>query len=267
MLVVLVVVGVTLYTRLSTLEVNIPPTLTDPFGPINERVTTWWDTEFLPWWEGFKESATFDPSEVEIPLPTIEIEPGEVLATLFPETTEEGAPATEAIPPSEEVLPTEEVIISEEPTPVVEGVPVSEEPTPVPASEEPTPVPVVEEVPTDAPATPPVSFQGTFIGPDFSQGCPGYYIMGYVYDQNGNPLPGIQVRVYNEFQQITPATTKEEPVGWYDIVISEVEATWFVEVIDSNGTPLSAPVEVYNTGNYVEGSEGCRHRVDFKRVE
>ena len=127
----------------------------------------------------------------------------------------------------------------------------------------------VSVAPTEIPptVTPSFPFRPAFVGPDFSQGCPGFYVFGYIRDQNGNLLSGVKVRAINEYQNDIPvAISKEEPLGWYDIVISENEAYWQVQVVDANNNPLSDIVTVFNSGNYVEGSDACRHQVDFEQV-
>ncbi|MGB0386740.1 MAG: protein kinase domain-containing protein [Ardenticatenaceae bacterium] len=124
-----------------------------------------------------------------------------------------------------------------------------------------------EGAPTEITVPPTYPFRGTFVGPDFSQGCAGFYVLGYVRDQDGNLLSGVRIRVVNQQEANTEITaSREEPLGWYDVPISEKEAYWDVQVVDADNNPLSEIVTIKNSGNYVEGSEACRHQVDFEQV-
>lgn len=149
--------------------------------------------------------------------------------------------------------------------------PTSSQPSPTsfptvtaPPTETPVPTPI-PATPTSPP--PQFQFQIAGTGPDYSQGCGGYYIFGTVRDAAGNPLPGLRVRVVSEFGlEIPPATTKTDPPGGYDVLISQQRSLWYVQIVDPANTPLSPSVEVLNTGSFVDGSESCWHRVDFVRV-
>jgi hypothetical protein len=111
-------------------------------------------------------------------------------------------------------------------------------------------------------------FQATAAGPDYERGCEGHYVFGYVRDAAGNPLPGLRVRATNPFGlETSPATTQQEPRGWYAIAIPAERSFWYVQVVDAGNSPLSPPVEVLNTGNFVVGSEACWHQVDFARTD
>ena len=156
--------------------------------------------------------------------------------------------------------------------PIVAAIPTFA-PTALPPTPLPPLVPVFFNTPTPRPtapppptATPTFPFQVALQTPDFERGCAGYYIYGYVYDRNGNPLPGVRVHVFDIYgNDIPPVVTKTEPPGWYDVVISNQRDTWIVEVVDEAGRQLSPRVQVLNTGNFVEGQEACWHRVDFRQ--
>ncbi len=164
--------------------------------------------------------------------------------------------------------------------------------TPPPATPSPTPQPPIQPAVPTAPPVPPTATRRPlptqpvtsptpppsptpsfpFIvlrqGPDFSKGCNGHYIYGYIYDRNGNPLPGVLVHVFDYYgNDFAPAVSKVDPPGWYDVLISGQRNTWVVEVVDEAGNQLSPRVEVLNTGRFVEGQEACWHRVDFQRVQ
>lgn len=165
-------------------------------------------------------------------------------------------------------IPTNTPLPTSEPSPTVS--PTSPLP-PTPSEPTPTSFPTSTVPPTEPPLPPPTAvpqfaFRVASVGPDYSRGCPGYYIFGYVRDSGGNPLPGLRVRVVSEFgYEIPPATTKTDPPGWYDVLISQQRSRWYVSVVDAGNAPLSPAVEVLNTGNFVEGSESCWHQVDFVR--
>lgn len=132
----------------------------------------------------------------------------------------------------------------------------------------PTETPLPTETPTETPipptATPSFLFRPTFVAPAYSRGCDGFYIFGYVRDGAGNPLPGLRIRVVSEFgTEIPPATSKVDPPGWYDVLISPQRALWYVQIVDASNAPLSPTVEILNTGAFVDGREACWHQVDF----
>lgn len=133
---------------------------------------------------------------------------------------------------------------------------------------QPTESPTPADTPTPPPSpTPAYPFRIIEQGPDYSRGCNGHYIFGYVYDENGNPLSGARIHVFDIYgNDIPPAPSKADPPGWYDILISSERDTWNVEVVDDSGNQISPRAEVVNTGNFVEGQEACWHRVDFQRT-
>lgn len=130
-------------------------------------------------------------------------------------------------------------------------------PPPPTATPFPTPIPVT--------ATPSYLFYASAAGPDYSRGCNGFYVFGYLRDQSGTPLPGLRLQVWSQYAAIPPVTTKVDPPGQYDAPISQDPMMWYVQVVDAGGAPLSPAVEVYNSGHFVDGSEACWHQVDFTR--
>ncbi len=179
-------------------------------------------------------SATAEP-----PPDTPTVAPLPPSATLVPTPT--SFPTSTSVPPTATVVPTS---------------------TPLPTI--PPPPPTITPIPVTA--TPAFLFRVAAAGPDYSRGCTGPYIFGYLRDAVGNPLPGLRVRATNQFgAELPPSTSKTEPPGWYDIVISAERAVWYVQVVDAANDPLSPIVEVLNTGNFVQGSEACWHQVDFTR--
>lgn len=188
--------------------------------------------------------------------------PAEVLPTF--------TPFIELAPSPTPLVPQTPVPVTPSPTPQPPIQPFIPTPAPVSPTPTPSPVPTRPTAPPTPIPTPTPSFPFIVLrqGPDFSQGCNGHYIFGYIYDQNGNPLPGVRVHVFDYYgNDVPPATSKVDPPGWYDVLISGQRNLWVVEVVDEAGNQLSPRVEVLNTGNYVEGKEACWHRVDFKRVK
>lgn len=191
---------------------------------------------------------------------------------LFQQPTAAPPTATATTPPTLTPLPTSESTPVLPPTPFVE--PTSAlPPTPIvtatPIEPSATPLPTETPLPTAIPPTavPQFAFRPAAAGPDYSRGCSGFYIFGYVRDASGNPLPGLRVRVVSEFGlEIPPATTKTDPPGWYDVLISQNRSLWYVSVVDASNNALSPSVEVLNTGAFVDGSESCWHLVDFVRT-
>jgi outer membrane biosynthesis protein TonB len=164
--------------------------------------------------------------------------------------------------PTPSPMPTPTATATPEPSPTLEIIYWTATPEPVPVP--PTPVPPTAEA-RPAPTFP---FQVTAAGTDFGRGCDDHYIFGFVRSQAGNPLPGLQIRALNEFgYEVTPAVTGENPPGWYQLPIWPGQAKWYVQVVDAANNPLSMPFEVRNTGNFINGQEGCWHRVDFGRTE
>jgi hypothetical protein len=181
------------------------------------------------------------------------------------------AEPTETATPTATASPTAEPTLTSTPSPTPTLIP-SATPEPLPtvqviywtATPEPLPVPPTAE----PPPRPMFPFQVTAAGTDFSRGCDGYYVFGFVRSQAGHPLPGLQIRALNEFgYEVTPAVTSENPPGWYQLPIWAGYARWYVQIVDAANNPLSSPFEVLNTGNFINGQEGCWHRVDFGRLE
>jgi hypothetical protein len=95
------------------------------------------------------------------------------------------------------------------------------------------------------------------------RGCFVGAIFGYVYDERGNPLPGVQLRVYDPWNHNFPTITKQPPdTGYYDVILGTSPATYYVVVVDSLGNQISPVVEV----THHEGARGCWYQVDFLRT-
>ncbi len=134
----------------------------------------------------------------------------------------------------------------------------SASPTATPAG--PTETPSPSPTPTRSaylfvPATAPVGVEerGCFVGAVF----------GYVRDEGGQPLPGVQLRVYDPWNHNFPTITKQPPdTGYYDVILGTGAATYYVVVVDSLGNQISPVVEV----RHPEGAKTCWYQVDFRRT-
>ena len=99
----------------------------------------------------------------------------------------------------------------------------------------------------------------------FLKGCPGcpkapIYIAGRVTDAFGTPLAGVRLVCYNDWYRYPVVLSKVS--GEYDFAIIQAEATWFVEVVDTAGTPISPQAAVQ-----IDPTEACWLRLDWQRVD
>jgi len=159
-------------------------------------------------------------------------------------------------------------------------------PTPVPPT--PTPVPTLTPVqrasptraprptptpptPTPIPPTPTPESHYEFIpaGPvrHTTEGCAGQAIRGTVYDQAGNPLPGIRLWMYDQWANEAFAESKSGAIdlGQYDFpIFHNSPVTFYVTVLGPDGSRISPTVEVpHRQGPYQAAN--C-HWLDWKRT-
>lgn len=88
-------------------------------------------------------------------------------------------------------------------------------------------------------------------------------VFGWVRDEKGEPLPGVQVKVADPWGNEPVATTKQPPdAGYYDVILGTGLATYYVSVVDSLGNRLSPVVEVVRK----DGDVACWYQVDFRRT-
>jgi hypothetical protein len=100
---------------------------------------------------------------------------------------------------------------------------------------------------------------------DPGKGCPGcpkapIYIAGRVTDAFGTPLAGVRLVCYNDWYRYPVVLSKVS--GEYDFAIIQAEATWFVEVVDTTGTPISPQAAVQ-----IDPAEACWLRLDWQRID
>ncbi|NPA91510.1 MAG: carboxypeptidase regulatory-like domain-containing protein, partial [Chloroflexi bacterium] len=98
--------------------------------------------------------------------------------------------------------------------------------------------------------------------------CPGEYIIGVVKDAEGHPLPGVTVRMEDEYGNGDTRVTKSngEEAGRYEFVITGGARRIYVWVVDEGGNPLSPRVEIaHRLPN--SGYENMRcHYVNWRKV-
>jgi hypothetical protein len=86
-------------------------------------------------------------------------------------------------------------------------------------------------------------------------------VFGYVRNEKGDPLAGVQVRVSDPWGHVFTATTKQPPdTGYYDVILGTSPATYYVAVVDGAGNELSPVVVV----EHKEGAAGCWYEVGFR---
>ncbi|MBN1658709.1 MAG: carboxypeptidase regulatory-like domain-containing protein [Anaerolineae bacterium] len=96
--------------------------------------------------------------------------------------------------------------------------------------------------------------------PDYPICC---YIFGTVRDAAGNPLEGVQVKAFNDWNtDLAPALTKGGgEAGQYNIPISQEAVTWYVMVVDAAGNQASPQVAVQFNAATAGG-----YRIDWQRT-
>lgn len=78
--------------------------------------------------------------------------------------------------------------------------------------------------------------------------CPGQYVMGMAVDEHGAPLPGVNVRLVDAWDNSYQAVSKSgaNDTGRFDFPIygNDSPQRLFLQVTDANGSPLGAPIPV-----------------------
>ncbi len=117
-------------------------------------------------------------------------------------------------------------------------------PTVPPPPPTPAPLPTPTPVPTPTPLPPyPYVLDGSI---RHDTACPGEYIIGVVRDARGNPIPGVTVRMEDEYGNGDTRVTKSNPgeVGRYEFVLAGPPRRIYVWVVDEGGNALSPRVEI-----------------------
>ena len=91
--------------------------------------------------------------------------------------------------------------------------------------------------------------------------CPGHYIVGAVLDRNGARMGGVRVVMVDEWGNRAEAISKTgaSDAGQYDFPINSFANRYTLTVVDSNGSPISAPVTVEHLQGY--GGDSPCHTV------
>ena len=135
-----------------------------------------------------------------------------------------------SIAPSPEPFVTESAPAS---PPTEEAAPMPPETeTPTPSTETPTPEPI--QVSNE-----PFQTKGAV---RYSQGdCGGTYVIGFVTDRDGVPMPGVRLRLIDEFNNEALAVTKsgQADLGRYDFPVAGPPRRLSVAIVDDAGTLLS----------------------------
>jgi hypothetical protein len=190
------------------------------------------------------------------PTPTRLIIPQDDQTVVFPgsiPTNTPVAPPTPAVPTATPVLPTLK------PTANL----ATATPVPVVATSTPTEMPS-GPTPTLALPTPPGGYPYMPDGPVRSEcGRPSALIYGWVRDAQGGNLEGVRVRVSDQWGNVAEAISKGgDEAGYYDVVRGMETVTWWVEVVDEAGNPLSPVVTI----EPVQESASCWYQLDWQRT-
>lgn len=130
----------------------------------------------------------------------------------------------------------------------------------------PTPTPAPVETPTPTPTVQPLPgwpFDLTFMGarPD----CAGTGVRGVIRDQNGLPLQGVEVRLWNSAGESWTSSPSDVD-GQYQIVVANepLEDTWTACVVEE-GQPVSPSYSFLTSSGCVNGLQ--EYRIDWRRSE
>jgi hypothetical protein len=187
-------------------------------------------------------------------------------ATAAPEAT----PQTEAAAPTPRPAPTRVVIptlVAPSPEPSTPPVPPaftpSEATAPVETAETALPAESSTPLPTPAPAEP-FAAKGSVRA---SLGdCGGNYVLGLVTGRDGEPLPGVRLRLVDEFANEATAVTKsgEADLGRYDFPVAGPPRRFSVSVVDESGAALSRTAGFAYYGDAADAQASC-YWVDWQR--
>lgn len=83
-----------------------------------------------------------------------------------------------------------------------------------------------------------------------------------VYDADGNGLPGINIRLYNNqgYDERTVSKSGAIDFGAYDFPMGPDAAYFYLEIVDNLGNPFSAP-------EVVDYDPRCTSYVDWQSVQ
>jgi hypothetical protein len=97
--------------------------------------------------------------------------------------------------------------------------------------------------------------------------CTWTGVSGTVFDVNGLPMGGVQIKLWGENGWQGPVVTTSGD-GLYEIQISggPTDGTWWVQIIE-NGRPASVPIGFRTSGGGCDAGTGKqRFQLDWSRV-
>jgi hypothetical protein len=168
-------------------------------------------------------------------------------------------------------------------TPIVVPTPIAPSPepyTPAPAAtsrptEEITPVSEQTAAPIAQPSETPTS-ESTQVSSEpfqakaavrYTRGdCGGTYVLGFVMDRAGERLPGIRLRLEDEYDNEAFAVTKagQADLGRYDFPVAGPPRRFSIAIVDESGSTLSPPVGVVYYGDSPDAQATC-YWIDWQR--
>jgi hypothetical protein len=183
------------------------------------------------------EAPTFTPVPTGRPTRTLVVIPTPIVPSPELSTPESAATA----PPTEEAaLPTEQTAVP-----------------PAQSTGIPTPEPV------QLPSQP---FQAKAAVRDSRGDCGGTYVLGFVTDRAGEPLPGIRLRLVDEYENESFAVTKsgQADLGRYDFPLAGPSRRFAITVVDESGSALSRSVRFDYYGDSPDAQATC-YWIDWQR--
>ena len=96
--------------------------------------------------------------------------------------------------------------------------------------------------------------------------CGGTYVLGFVMDRAGERLPGIRLRLVDEYDNEAFAVTKtgQADLGRYDFPVAGPPRSFSIAIVDESGSPLSRPVGVVYYGDSPDAESTC-YWIDWQR--
>jgi len=96
--------------------------------------------------------------------------------------------------------------------------------------------------------------------------CGGLLALGLVSDANGAPLPGVRLRLVDEYANEAFAVTKsgQADLGRYDFPMAGPPRRFSLAIVDEAGFPLSRPAGFTFYGNAPDAQATC-YWIDWQR--
>jgi hypothetical protein len=208
--------------------------------------------------QDFQFRRAWSPPELATPLP----------ATAAPEVT----PLAQAAAPTRRPAPTQVVVptpVAPTPEPFTSPAPSASAPAGATArasskSQEATRPVVASTPPLTAAAAEPFAAKGPVRA---SLGdCGGTYVLGRVTGRDGQPVPGVRLRLVDEFENEAFAVTKsgQADLGRYDFPVAGPPRRFSLSVVDEAGSALSRTAGFAYYGNAADAQATC-YWIDWQR--